>query len=139
MSVRLSGDPADIDLDVVHGYLTRSYWSPGISRELVARAAANSLCVSALDETGQIGFARVITDRATFAWLADVFVLERARGLGIGRAMVRWLMEHPELQNLRRWMLATWDAHGVYEALGWKPVDRPDRLLQRHDPEAHRR
>jgi len=139
MSARLSGDPADIDLDVVHGYLTRSYWSPGISRELVARAAANSLCVSALDETGQIGFARVITDRATFAWLADVFVLEHARGKGVGRAMVRWLMDHPELRNLRRWMLATWDAHGVYEALGWKPVDRPDRLLQRHDPEAHLR
>lgn len=139
MSVRLSGDPAEIDLDVVHGYLTRSYWSPGISRELVARAAANSLCVSAHDETGQIGFARVITDRATFAWLADVFVLEHAQGKGVGRAMVRWLMDHPELQNLRRWMLSTWDAHTVYQALGWEPVDKPDRLLQRYDAEAHLR
>lgn len=139
MSHSLSFDPAELDLDVIHGFLTTSYWSPGIPRETVARAIAGSLCVGAYRERRQIGFARVVSDRATFAYLADVFVLEEARGEGIGRAMVRALMEHHELQGLRRWFLATLDAHGVYEALGWQPVAHPERLLEITVPDIYRR
>jgi GNAT superfamily N-acetyltransferase len=139
MSHSLSFDPAELDLDVIHGFLTTSYWSPGIPRETVARAIAGSLCVGAYRERRQIGFARVVSDRATFAYLADVFVLDGARGEGIGRAMVRALMEHPELQGLRRWFLATLDAHGVYEALGWQPVAHPERLLEITVPDIYRR
>lgn len=139
MSHSLSFDPAELDLDVIHGFLTTSYWSPGTPRETVARAIAGSLCVGAYRERRQIGFARVVSDRATFAYLADVFVLDGARGEGIGRAMVRALMEHPELQGLRRWFLATLDAHGVYEALGWQPVAHPERLLEITVPDIYRR
>ncbi len=139
MSWTLSFDPQALDLDTIHGFLTTSYWSPGIPRETVARAIAGSLCVGAYREGRQIGFARVVTDRATFAYLADVFVLDEARGQGIGRAMVQALMEHPELQGLRRWFLATLDAHGVYEALGWKPVAHPERLLEITVPDIYRR
>jgi len=139
MSWTLSFDPRALDLDTIHGFLTTSYWSPGIPRETVARAIAGSLCVGAYRAGRQLGFARVVTDRATFAYLADVFVLDEARGQGIGRAMVRALMEHHELQGLRRWFLATLDAHGVYEALGWQPVAHPERLLEITVPDIYRR
>ncbi len=140
MTWTLSLDPDALDLDVIHGFLTTSYWSPGIPRETVARAIAGSLCIGAYDTAGtQIGFARLVTDRATFAWLADVFVLPEARGQGIARAMVQALMDHPEMQGLRRWMLGTWDAHDVYAALGWTPLARPDRFLERHDPDVYQR
>ncbi|HLZ78429.1 MAG TPA: GNAT family N-acetyltransferase [Sphingomonas sp.] len=139
MSWTLSFDPDALDLDVIHGFLTTSYWSPGIPRETVARAIRGSLCVGAYRDGRQIGFARVVSDRATFAYLADVFVLEEARGQGIGRAMVRALMEHTQLQGLRRWFLATLDAHGVYEALGWQPIAHPERLLEITVPDIYRR
>jgi len=139
VSWTLSFDPDALDLDVIHGFLTTSYWSPGIPRETVARAIRGSLCVGAYRDGRQIGFARVVSDRATFAYLADVFVLEEARGQGIGRAMVRALMEHTQLQGLRRWFLATLDAHGVYEALGWQPIAHPERLLEITVPDIYRR
>jgi GNAT superfamily N-acetyltransferase len=139
MTIRLSFDPAEQQLDVIHGFLSTSYWSPGIPRETVARAVAGSLCVGAYAEGRQIGFARLVTDRATFAWLADVFVLPEARGQGIARAMVQALMDHPEVQGLRRWLLATLDAHGVYAALGWTPLAHPERFLERHDPDVYSR
>jgi GNAT superfamily N-acetyltransferase len=139
MSWTLSFDPRALDLDTIHGFLTTSYWSPGIPRETVARAIAGSLCIGAYRAGRQLGFARVVTDRATFAYLADVFVLDEARGQGVGRAMVRALMEHPELQGLRRWFLATLDAHGVYEALGWQPIAHPERLLEITVPDIYRR
>jgi GNAT superfamily N-acetyltransferase len=126
-------------LDVIHGFLTESYWSPGIPNALVARALANSLCVGAFEDAAQIGFARVVTDRATFAYLADVFVLETHRGRGVARALVAALHDHPELQGLRRWLLATRDAHGLYESMGWQQLSDPSVFLQRHDPDAYRR
>ncbi len=131
---RLSFDPAELRLDVIHGFLAASYWSPGIPRETVARAIANSLCVGAYAGGAQVGFARVVTDRASFAYLADVFVLEAHRGKGIARAMTRALHDHPELQGLRRWLLATRDAHPLYAGLGWQPLDAPERFMQRHFP-----
>src|SRR4249920_3350231 len=100
--VEISTDPSRFDLDVIHGYLSRSYWSPGIPRETVERSIAGSLCFGAFDGQRQIGFARVVTDRATFAYLADVFVLEEYRSRGLGRWLVSSVMAHPDLQGRRR-------------------------------------
>lgn len=128
---RISLDPAELQFDVIHGYLTRSYWSPGIPRKTVEGAARHSLCVGAYGPGGaQVGFARLVTDHTTFGYLADVFVLEAHRGLGLAEAMVRTLMELPEVQGMRRLMLATRDAHGLYRKLGWEPVADPAPLMQ---------
>jgi GNAT superfamily N-acetyltransferase len=141
MSVRLSDDRAELQLDMIHGFLSTSYWSPGIPRSFVERAIAHSWCVGAYDDGAQVGFARLVTDRATFAYLADVFVLPHARGRGISKAMVAFFTDHPELQNLRRWMLATRDAHGVYEGFGFRVPDaeQAGRLMLRLDPDVYRR
>jgi GNAT superfamily N-acetyltransferase len=131
----LSDDPSRVDLDVVHGFLTTAYWSTGVSRHTVARAIAGSVVMGAYAPDGrQVGFARAVTDGATFAWLADVFVLPAHRGRGIARAMVTALLEHPELQELRRWMLATADAQALYAALGFDAPDHPYRLMERRQP-----
>ncbi len=128
---RISLDPDALQFDVIHGYLTRSYWSPGIPREVVEKAARNSLVVGAYDREGQqVGFARMATDRTTFGYLADVFVLEGHRGLGLSTAMVRALMDLPEVRGMRRLMLATRDAHGLYAKLGWAPVTDASSLMQ---------
>ncbi len=128
---RLSFDATELQFDVIHAYLTRSYWSPGIPRELVEKAARHSLCIGAYGPDGaQVGFARLATDHATFGYLADVFVLEDHRGRGLSTAMVRALMELPEVQGMRRLMLATRDAHGVYAKLGWEPVTDPAPFMQ---------
>lgn len=135
----LSDDPTRVDLDVVHGFLTTAYWSPGVSRHTVTRAIAGSVVVGAYAPGGrQVGFARAVTDRATFAWLADVFVLPTHRGRGIARGMVTALLDHPELQGLRRWMLATADAHPLYATLGFDAPDHPERLMERRQPIAPR-
>lgn len=128
---RLSLDPADLQFDVIHGYLTESYWSPGISREMVEDGARHSLVAGTYGPDGrQVGFARIITDHATFGYLADVFVLEPHRGRGLSTAMVRALMDLPEVQGLRRLMLATRDAHGVYEKLGWSRIGDATPFMQ---------
>lgn len=136
---RLSETREEMQVDVIHGYLTRSYWAAGIPRETVERAIAGSHVVGIFAGDRQLGFARVVTDHATFAYLADVFVLEEARGQGLARAMVAHLQAHPLLQGLRRWMLATRDAHGLYQSLGWTPVADPAILMQRHDPDVYAR
>ncbi len=135
----ISLDPARLQLDVIHGFIAVSYWASGMPRETLARAISNSVCVGAYRDEEQVGFARVVTDRATFAYLADVFVLPDHGGKGLAKAMVRALHDHPELQGLRRWMLATSDAHGVYAALGWQPIAQPELFMQRHDPDVYRR
>jgi GNAT superfamily N-acetyltransferase len=136
---RLSDDRAELDLDLIHGFLSQTYWSPNIPRETVERAIEGSHVVGAYDDRGQIGFARVITDHATFAYLADVFVLPGHRGKGIATAMVRHLQDHPALQGLRRWLLVTRDAQPVYAALGWTPIAGPERFMERHDPDVYAR
>jgi GNAT superfamily N-acetyltransferase len=134
MSWRLSLDPAEVQLDVIHGYLTHSYWAAGIPRETVARSITSSICVGAYDADAQVGFARVVSDHATFAYLADVFVLESYRGRGIARAMVEALHGHPDLQGLRRWVLFTRDMQPMYAKLGWTPYPHPpERLMVRED------
>ena len=123
-AIEYTVDPARIQLDTVWKLLRGSYWSPNIRRDVVERAIAGSIVAGAFDrESGaQVGFARAVTDRATFAWLCDVIVVESWRGRGIASEMVRTLMAHPELQTLRRWSLATRDAHRVYARLGFVPV-----------------
>ena len=139
---RLSEDKAELQLDVIHDFLSRSYWSPDIPREIVARAIEHSMCVGVYDPAGeQVGFARLITDRTTFAYLADVFVVDAARGQGLSKAMVAHFIDHPELQNLRRWMLVTRDAHGVYARCGFEPPndEQASRIMQRLDPDVYQR
>jgi GNAT superfamily N-acetyltransferase len=136
MNARIDiGAPGEADLDTIHAFLTESYWAPGIPRDLVARACGNSVCAIARDDRGEvIGFARAATDRATFAWLCDVFVLPAHREKGIARALVRTLMAHPDLRGLRRWLLATRDAHGVYAPLGFEPLAAPERWMEISSP-----
>ncbi|MCX8474466.1 MAG: GNAT family N-acetyltransferase [Sphingomonas sp.] len=139
MSIRLSFDSAEQQIDVIHGYLSRSYWAEGIPRATVEKSVANSFCVGAFQGDAQIGFARLITDRATFAYLADVFVLEDHRGRGVARAMLAALDAHPELQGLRRWALFTRDMQPLYAKLGWEPYPHPDRLMVRDIPDIYTR
>jgi GNAT superfamily N-acetyltransferase len=127
---------ARLDVARVHGWLAASYWSPGIERALVERAIAGSHCLGAYRGDEQVGFARAITDHATFAWIADVFVDDGARGQGIGRGLVRWFLDHPDFVGIRRFGLVTVDAHGVYAGLGFHPLLRPDRYMERLDPAA---
>lgn len=123
-------DSARVDLNVVHGFLRTSYWSPGVPRDVVAKAVANSLNVGVYAPDGaQVAFARAVTDRATFAWIADVFVLPSSRGHGLGRFVVSTLLEHPDLQSLRRTMLATADAHGLYRSYGFEDLRDPSLFL----------
>ena len=136
MTIILSDDATRLQVDRIHGWLASSYWSPGIERGLVERAIAGSHCLGAYQDEAQVGFARMITDHATFAWLADVWVEESVRGQGLGRQMVSWFLEHPSFAGLRRFGLVTADAHGVYEALGFHAPLRPDRYMERLDPAA---
>src|SRR5262245_40015501 len=130
----VSTDRERIQLDVVYPWLRDCYWSRGVRKDVVARAFANSLVAGAYRGSTQIGVARVVSDRATFAWLCDVFVDRQARGRGVATAMVRALMAHAELQTLRRWVLATRDAHAVYRPLGFAPVDASIWMELRPDP-----
>ena len=127
--------PSETDIETIHAVLKETYWSPGIPRDVVARACANSMCAVARDDSGKlIGFARLVTDKATFAWLCDVIVLPGKQGKGLGRALVQTFQKHPELQGLRRWLLGTKDAHGVYAPLGFTPLSATDRFMEIRNP-----
>jgi GNAT superfamily N-acetyltransferase len=128
--VIISTDPSRLDLDVIHGFLARSYWAAGISRDLVARAVDRSLCFGAFEGPHQVGFARVISDYATYAYVSDVFVLPSRRGRGIGKRIMAAIVAHPELQGLRRWTLFTRDAHGLYRQYGFGEPRHPERLME---------
>lgn len=136
---RISTDPAQLDLDVVHGFLATSYWAAGIPRDVVARSIEASVPFGLYRGDEQVGFARVVTDRATFAYLCDVFVVEAHRGRGLGRWLVATVLAHPDLRALRRWMLATWDAHGLYAGHGFTPLAKPETFMERYDPDVYRR
>jgi GNAT superfamily N-acetyltransferase len=133
----ITTDPARVDLAVVHGFLTASYWSKGIPLEIVRRSIEHSLNFSVYDGARQVGFARVITDYATFAYLGDVFVLESHRGRGLSRWLMEVIVAHPELQGLRRWVLLTRDAHGLYEKVGFKSIAAPERYMELWVPEVY--
>lgn len=132
----LTEDQAQIDVVAAHAYLTRAYWSPGISADTVARALANSHCLAVLHAGEQVAMARVITDWATFAYLADVYVLEEHRGQGLSKAMLVHLHGDARLRDLRRWALFTRDAHSLYEQFGWFVGEHPERLMLFDNPQA---
>ena len=127
----ISTDPAKLDLAVIHGFLTTSYWSPGIARERVERAIRHSLPFGVYEGERQVGFARVITDYTSFAYLADVFVLDAYRGRGLALWLMETILAHPELQDLRRWLLATRDAHALYRKVGFDALPTPERFMGR--------
>ena len=120
-------------MDVIHGFLKEAYWSRGIPRETVARAILGSLCFGLYEQARQVGFARVVTDRATFAYIGDVFVLPPWRGRGLAVWLMETITAHPELQGLRRWQLATRDAHGLYARFGFVPLAEPARQMEKVD------
>jgi GNAT superfamily N-acetyltransferase len=129
-NIVVSTDCSRLDVDVIHGFLTTSYWARGVPREIVARSIEHSLCFGAFDEGRQVGFARVVSDRATFAYICDVFALESHRGHGVGKSLMAAIMSHPELQGLRRWTLFTRDAHGLYRQFGFGAAGHPERLME---------
>jgi len=138
-SFTVTTDPARLDLSLVAEFLSSSYWAGGIPFDTVARSVTNSLCFSLLDQQRQIGFARVISDYATVAYLGDVFILPSHRGLGLSKWLMDCVVDHPELQGLRRWLLATADAHGLYRQYGFEPLANPQLFMERHDPNVYRR
>jgi len=135
--ILVSSDPARLDIDVIHGFLSRSYWAAGIPRETVERSIQHSICFGAFEEGRQVGFARVISDRATYAYVADVFVLPSHRGRSIGKRLMACITSHPELQDLRLWTLFTRDAHGLYRQYGFQDARYPDRLMEKRQTHAY--
>ena len=133
----VSTDPACQDADAIHAYLTISYWAKGIPLETVERSMANSLCFGLFEGAEQIGFARAITDRATYAYLADVYVLDAYRGRGLATWLMECVCAHPDLQGLRRFALATRDAHGLYRKLGFGELDDPSKHMEIFRPGIH--
>jgi GNAT superfamily N-acetyltransferase len=127
----ITTDRSRLDLDMIHGFLSRSsYWAAGIPRELVVRALRHSTCFGAFEGEAQVGFARVISDHATFAYVCDVFVLDSHRGRGVGKELMAAIKSHPELQGLRRWVLFTRDAQGLYRQYGFSEARHPERLME---------
>lgn len=131
-SYELTCDTARFDVHAIHAFLATTYWSPGVPLNVVQRAIDNSVCFGVLCDGEQVAFARVITDKATFGYLADVYVVEAHRGRGLARRMLEAIAQHAELQGLRRMMLATRDAHGLYAQYGFKPLAAPERMMEIH-------
>jgi len=127
----ISTDPARLDIDAIAAMLTRAYWAQGRTREMIARYVQHSLVFGIYHENKQIGLARIVSDYTTFAWLCDVFIHEEHRGKGLGKWLMETIHSHPDLQGLRRWILATRDAHGLYEQFGWTLLDHPERWMHK--------
>ena len=136
----ISTDPARLDIDAIHAFLSQSsYWAEGVPRDVVTRAVAHSLCFGVYDGDRQIGLARVVTDRATYAYLCDVYILEDYRGNGLGKWLIECVGAHPDLQGLRRFTLATRDAHSLYARFGWQPLKSPERHMEITNPDVYKR
>lgn len=134
----ISTDQADLDFEFIHQFISRSYWATGIPAQTLKKAIEHSLCFGVFDAAGQqIGFARVITDKATFAYLADVFIIESVRGRGISKWLIETIVNHSDLQGLRRMMLATRDAHGLYSQYGFSGIENPEMLMQIWHPNVY--
>ena len=127
----ISTDLDRLDVDAITDMLSRAYWAQGRTREMVARYLQHSLTFGLYDGPRQIGLARVVSDYTTFAWLCDVFIHKDYRGHGLGKWLMETVHSHPDLQDVRRWMLATRDAHGLYSQFGWVPLDPPERWMMR--------
>lgn len=133
----ITDDREDLDIEAIHRFLRDTYWAKGVPRSVVEKAISNSLCFGLYHDSRQIGFGRIITDRATFAYLSDVFVLPAHRGEGLGKWLVACMLSHSELQGLRRWMLATLDAHGLYARNGFAALRAPERFMEIHTPDIY--
>jgi len=136
-SYEITTDVSRLDVDAIHNFLSKTYWSPGVPKSTVARAIANSICFGVFLGAKQVGFARVVTDRATFAYLADVYILEEHRGKGLAHQVIQRILRHSDLQGLRRMLLATRDAHALYARHGFKPLAAPDRIMELHNPDVY--
>ncbi|NRD71720.1 GNAT family N-acetyltransferase [Shewanella sp. VB17] len=135
---RISKDLGEMDIDVIHGFICQSYWAKNMPKSVLQKALAHSLCFGVFtDANEQVGFARMITDRATYAYLADVFILDEYRGLGLSKMLMTDIISHPDLQGLRRMVLATRDAHGLYAQFGFKAVPNPEVLMQVWQPDVY--
>ncbi|MBL8309587.1 MAG: GNAT family N-acetyltransferase [Burkholderiales bacterium] len=132
-------DSSRFDIGAIHAFLSTSYWSPGVPRSVIERAIQHSLCFAVLCDGAQVGFARMVTDRATFAYLADVYVLEAHRGRGLSTMLMDHVMQHPDLQGLRRMLLVTRDAQGLYNKYGFQSIAKPDRYMELHRPDVYAR
>ncbi len=127
----LSTDKKRLDIACIHRYLSgESYWCKNVPLEIVQKSIEGAVCVGVYDGSEQVGFARVVTDHATFGYLADVFILPAYRGKGLGKWLMQFIMAHPQLQGFRNWMLATKDAHGLYAQFGFKPLENPERYMR---------
>ena len=135
----ITTDKAKIDIDYTHQFLSQTYWAEGIPREVVESSIHGSLCFAVFHQTQQVGFARVISDEATFAYLADVFIDPDYRGKGLSKWLMKIIMAYPTLQGLRRFLLATRDAHGLYEQFGFTPIPSVDPWMQVHKPDIYRK
>ena len=134
----ISTEKEKLDIDLIHSFLNRTYWAEGISKEIIKRSIEGSLCFGVYENDKQVGFARMITDKATFAYLADVFIIEEYRGRGLSKWLMEVIMSHPDLQRLRRMMLATRDAHELYKKFGFTPLNNVDRWMHIHQPEIYK-
>ncbi|MEP7286517.1 MAG: GNAT family N-acetyltransferase [Chloroflexota bacterium] len=133
----ISTDKQRLHVDVIHSFLSTSYWATNVPRAVVERSIENSLCFGVFQDSAQIGFARVINDYATFAYLADVFILEPYRGQGLSKWLLKTILDYPDLQGLRRWLLATKDAHGLYQQFGFEPLSEPRNFRQIVNPNVY--
>jgi len=137
MEIKITTDKSVIDHEVVYGFLSQSYWARGIPKETYLKTLENSLCFSLFLNKKQVGFARIISDKASFAYLCDVFVLEEHRHKGLATKLTQHILNYPELQGLRRWLLATLDAHELYRKNGFTILENPERFMQIHNPSAY--
>ena len=135
----ISTDKSKLDFTYIHQFISKSYWAAGIPVETLQRSIEGSMCFGLYDRGKQIGFARVITDYATFGYLADVFIDENYRGKGLGVWVMSIIMAHPELQGFRNWMLGTKDAHDLYKKFGFTSLDQPERFMRKNDPDVYKR
>jgi ribosomal protein S18 acetylase RimI-like enzyme len=136
---RITDNREDLDIETVHSFLRESYWAKGVPRSVVEKAVENSLCFGLYHNLKLVGFGRAVTDLATFAYLADIFVLPDYRGRGLGKWLVSCMLAYPGLQGLRRWLLATRDAHGLYERNGFAPLRNPEWFMEINDPDIYQR
>lgn len=135
----ISTDKSKLDLTVIHDYLAnQSYWSKNIPKERIRKSIANALCFGIYYKDTQIGYAKVVSDFSTMAYLGDVFVLEDYRGQGLSKWLMETIMSHPELTGLRRWILLTSDAHELYKKFGWQPIASPEKWMEIHRPDIFR-
>jgi GNAT superfamily N-acetyltransferase len=127
----ISTDPSRLDVEAIADMLSRAYWAQERTQEMIARYLQHSLTFGLYDGSRQIGLARIVSDYTTFAWLCDVFIHEEYRGQGLGKWLMETVHSHPDLQSLKRWMLATKDAHGLYRKFGWVPLEPPERWMMK--------